>query len=131
MANEGDFREDNVDRTTTAASPLNRLRVVADLKSAGVFAAAGARSFSIRRATAEIVYESASILDREANTRLIYDDGRSRDKGVEPDGVALLKIGSRTFAFIGLERTTKSAVAVFDITDLEDVHFLDMIGDRW
>ena len=41
--------------------------------------------------------------------------------------VALLKIGSRTFAFIGLERTTKSAIAVFDITDLEAVRFLDMI----
>jgi len=128
MANEGDFREDNVDRTTTgAAAPLNRLRIVNDLKSAGVFAAAGARSFSIRRTNGEIVYDSGSILDREANNRLVYDDGRSRDKGVEPEGVALLKIGSRMFAFIGLERTTKSAVAVFDITDLGDVRFLDMI----
>lgn len=128
MANEGDFREDNVDRTTTgAAAPLNRLRVVNDLKTTGVFAAAGARSFSIRRTDGEIVYDSGSTLDREAQERLIYDDGRSRDKGVEPEGVALLKIGSRTFAFIGLERTTKSAIAVFDITDLEAVRFLDMI----
>jgi hypothetical protein len=46
---------------------------------------------------------------------------------VEPEGVALLKIGSRTFAFVGLERTTKTAVAVFDITDLDDVRFVDMI----
>jgi DNA-binding beta-propeller fold protein YncE len=126
-ANEGDFREDNVDRTTTgAASPLDRLRIVNDLKSTGFFAA-GARSFSIRRTDGEIVYDSGSTLDREANKRLVYDDGRSRDKGVEPEGVALLKIGSRTYAFIGLERTTKSAVAVFDITDLDDVRFLDMI----
>jgi DNA-binding beta-propeller fold protein YncE len=128
MANEGDFREDNVDRTTTgAAAPLNRLRVVNDLKTTGVFAAAGARSFSIRRTDGEIVYDSGSTLDREAQKRLIYDDSRSRDKGVEPEGVALLKIGSRTFAFIGLERVTKSAIAVFDITDLEAVRFLDMI----
>jgi len=127
MANEGDFREDNVDRVAAgAASPLDRLRVVADLRSAGLFAA-GARSFSIRRADGEIVYDSGSILDREANRRLIYDDGRSRDKGVEPEGVALLKIGSRTFAFVGLERTTKSAIAVFDITDLGAVSFVDMI----
>ena len=127
MANEGDFREDNVDRVAAgAASPLDRLRVVADLRSSGLFAA-GARSFSIRRTNGEIVYDSGSILDREANRRLIYDDGRSRDKGVEPEGVALLKIGSRTFAFVGLERTTKTAVAVFDITDLDDVRFVDMI----
>jgi DNA-binding beta-propeller fold protein YncE len=135
MANEGDFREDNADRVAAgtavggvpgAAPPLDRLRVVRDLRTTGLFAA-GARSFSIRRTDGEIVYDSGSILDREANQRLIYDDGRSRDKGVEPEGVALMKIGSRTFAFIGLERTTKSAVAVFDITDLDDVRFLDMI----
>ncbi len=126
-ANEGDFREDNVDRVAAgAASPLDRLRVVADLKSSGLFAA-GARSFSIRRADGELVYDSGSILDREAHKRSIYDDGRSRDKGVEPEGVALLKIGARTFAFIGLERTTKSAVAIFDITDLDAVTFVDMI----
>src|SRR4030095_10297195 len=37
MANEGDFREDNVDRVAAgAASPLDRLRVVADLRSSGL-----------------------------------------------------------------------------------------------
>jgi hypothetical protein len=127
MANEGDFREDDGDRVAAnGTSPLDRLRVVRDLRSSGLFAA-GARSFSIRRADGELVYDSGSILDRQAHKRLIYDDGRSRDKGVEPEGVALLKIGERTFAFIGLERTTKSAVAIFDITDLNAVTFLDMI----
>jgi len=126
-ANEGDFREDNVDRVAAgAASPLDRLRVVKDLTTSGLYAA-GARSFSIRRADGELVYDSGSILDRQAHKHLIYDDGRSRDKGVEPEGVALLKIGERTFAFIGLERTTKSAVAIFDITHLDAVTFLDMI----
>ena len=129
MANEGDFREDNVDRVAAGGtSPLDRLRVVKELKDSGSgLFAAGARSFSIRRADGELVYDSGSILDREAHKRSIYDDGRSRDKGVEPEGVALLKIGERTFAFIGLERTTKSAVAIFDITDLDAVTFLDMI----
>jgi hypothetical protein len=127
MANEGDFREDNVDRVAAGGtSPLDRLRVVRDLRSSGLFSA-GARSFSIRRADGELVYDSGSILDREAHERLIYDDGRSRDKGVEAEGVALLDIGSRTYAFIGLERTTKSAIAIFDITDLNNVSFVDMI----
>ncbi len=127
MANEGDFREDNVDRAASgAASPLDRLRVVKDLTGSGLFAA-GARSFSIRRTNGDVVYDSGSILDREAQARLVYDDGRSRDKGVEPEGVALMKIGARTFAFIGLERTTKSTIAIFDITDLDDVSFVDMI----
>ena len=131
MANEGDFREDNVDRSPAssfgAAAPLDRLRVSNRDSSPGNLFAAGARSFSIRRTDGTIVYDSGSILDREAHARLVYDDGRSRDKGVEPEGVALLDIGPRTYAFIGLERTTKSTVAVFDITDLRDVTFVDMI----
>jgi DNA-binding beta-propeller fold protein YncE len=127
MANEGDFREDNADRVAAgAAPPLDRLRVVRDLRTSGLFSA-GARSFSIRRTDGTLIYDSGNILDVEAHKRLVYDDGRSRDKGVEPEGVALLDIGSRTYAFIGLERTTTSTVAIFDITDLRKVSFVDMI----
>ena len=82
MANEGDFREDNDDRSAAstfgAVSPLDRVRVSNRDSSSGNLYAAGARSFSIRRADGELVYDSGSILDREAHARLIYDDGRSR-----------------------------------------------------
>jgi hypothetical protein len=74
-----------------------------------------------------LIWDSGSTLDREAQARLIYDDGRSRDKGVEPEGIALLELGFRTYAFVGLERTTKSAVAIFDISDPWNGRFLDMI----
>jgi len=47
----------------------------------------------------------------------ICDDGRSDNKGVEPEGLALLHVKGRVPAFIGLERTLKAAIAVFDITD--------------
>jgi DNA-binding beta-propeller fold protein YncE len=131
MANEGDFREDNADRSAAsdfgADFPLDRLRVSNRDSSDGNLYAAGARSFSIRRTDGELVYDSGNILDREAHARLVYDDGRSRDKGVEPEGVAVRKIGSRTFAFVGLERATTAAVAIFDITDLNAVTFVDMI----
>jgi choice-of-anchor I-like protein len=131
LANEGDFREDNVDRSAAstfgAVSPLDRLRVSNKDSSVGNLFAAGARSFSIRDEDGNLVYDSGSLLDREANARGIYDDGRSRDKGVEPEGVALLDIGGRTYAFIGLERTTASAVAIFDVTNPRRVSFVDMI----
>ena len=131
MANEGDFREDDADRSAAgslgAISPLNNLRISNTDSSAGDLYAAGARSFSIRDADGKLIYDSGSILDKEAYALGIYDDGRSRDKGVEPEGVEVIKIGDRTFAFIGLERTTKSAVAVFDITDPTHVNYLDMI----
>jgi hypothetical protein len=131
MANEGDFREDNVDRvaasTLGGVAPYNRLRVVATESSAGNLYAAGARSFSIRGPNGALIYDSGSLLDRAAHARGIYDDGRSRDKGVEPEGVALLDLGWKTFAFIGLERTTKASVAVFDISNPWNVRFLDLI----
>jgi hypothetical protein len=133
MANEGDFREDDGDRspasTFGAVAPLDRLRVSNKDSTAEPLnlLAAGARSFSIRGPNGGLVYDSGSILDVEAHKRGIYADGRSRDKGVEPEGVALLEVGHRTFAFIGLERTTQSAVAVFDITSPFDVQFVDMI----
>jgi len=131
MANEGDFREDNADRSAAssfgAAAPLDRLRVSNRDSSAGNLFATGARSFSIRTTNGELVYDSGGILDREAHARQVYDDGRSRDKGVEPEGVALLKIDGRTFAFIGLERATTAAVAVFDITEPSETVFVEMI----
>ena len=133
MANEGDFREDNNDRATagnapySAAAPLDRLRISNRDSSPGNLYAAGARSFSIRDTEGTLVYDSGSILDREAHERGVYDDGRSRDKGVEPEGVALTEIAGRTYAFVGLERATTAAVAVFDITEPAKATFVDMI----
>lgn len=137
MANEGDFREDDVDRTAAsnfgASAPLANLRVSNTDSSTGNLFVAGARSFSIRDADGNLVYDSGDILDKQSALRGIYDDGRSRDKGVEPEGVDLLEIGNRLYAFIGLERTTQGAVAIFDITDPANASFVDMIvtpGDR-
>ncbi len=144
MANEGDFREDDGDRVAAsiaglgASAPLNNLRVSATDSSAGNLFAAGGRSFSIRTVDGDLVYDSGEILDREAMALGIYNDARSRDKGVEPEGVEVMQIAGRTFAFIGLERTaynnddtdiTKrvAAIAVFDITDPAQSSFVRML----
>jgi hypothetical protein len=131
MANEGDFREDDGDRSAAsglgAVAPLANLRVSNADSSPGNLYAAGARSFSIRDEAGGLVYDSGDILDKKAAELGIYDDGRSRDKGVEPEGVALLDIAGRTYAFIGLERTLKAAVAVFDITEPSKAAYIDMI----
>lgn len=131
MANEGDTREDDGDKKRASAigvtGELARLNISTPESAASDLYTFGARSFSIRDAEGNLVYDSGSLLDAEAIARGIYDDSRSDDKGVEPEGVALLDIGGRTYAFIGLERTTKSAVAVFDITDPHQVSFIDMI----
>lgn len=137
MANEGDFREDDADRSAASSlggtGSLANLRVSNTDSSAGDLYAAGARSFSIRDANGALVYDSGEILDRESMALGIYDDGRSRDKGVEPESVELLAIGDHTFAFVGLERTTSAAIAVFDVTDPANSSFVKLLvtdGDR-
>lgn len=142
MANEGDSRDngssDGEDERRGSAgsasvelvpedSLLGRL-VMSNVESArDNLVSFGGRSFSIRDADGAIVFDSGNRLDAEAIRRGLYDHGRSDNKGVEPEGVALLAIEGRTLAFIGLERALKSAVAIYDITDPRDVHFMDMI----
>jgi hypothetical protein len=132
MTNEGDFREDDGDRSAAsgligAGLPLSNLRISNTDSSAGNLFAAGARAFSFRDKTGNIVFDSGDFLDKKADELGLYDDGRSRDKGVEPEGLALLDLGGRTYAFVALERTLTSAVAIFDITDPTNVSFVDMI----
>jgi len=88
----------------------------------------GPRSFAIyNAATGAQVYESKNLIesivladptwgpffnaDSESNTL----KNRSRSKGPEPEGVAVGKIGSRTFAFIALERV--GGVMAFEVTN--------------
>lgn len=143
MANEGDARDngsgDSEDERRGSAgnasieyvpdgSELGRLTLSnVDSARSGPLVKFGAHSFSIRDADGRIVFDSGSQLDREAIRLGIYDDGRSDNKGVEPEGVALLRVKGRTLAFIGLERTLVSAFAVYDITDPKRARFLDMI----
>lgn len=142
MANEGDTREDELDKRrisqvseldASVTDDLDRLSIATTDSTPGNIVTFGGRSFSIRNEAGNLIYDSGNLLDAEAVKRGIYDDGRSDDKGVEPEGVTLLDIGGRTYAFVGLERTLKSAVAIFDITNPNQVSFIDMIvtpGDR-
>ncbi|MDP3088151.1 MAG: choice-of-anchor I family protein [Methylotenera sp.] len=132
MANEGDTREDDGDKvraTTVSGTPtdLKRLNISSTDSTPGNLVTFGARSFSIRDESGNIVFDSGSILDAKAIELGIYDDGRSDDKGVEPEGVEIMVIGDRTYAFIGLERTTKSAVAIFDVTNPANASLVDVI----
>lgn len=132
MANEGDTREDDGDKaraSTLAGTPsdLKRLNISTADSTPGNLVTFGGRSFSIRDEAGNIVFDSGNQLDAKAIELGIYDDARSDDKGVEPEGVDLKEIGGRMYAFIGLERTTKGAVAVYDVTDPSQASFVDMI----
>ncbi len=110
----------------------------------------GARSFSIWDADGGLVWDSGAEIEKFlaspecmlGSARNIpcatwfnsgHDkggnlDGRSSAKGPEPEGVALGKIGNKTFAFIGLERM--GGVLVYDITTPTAPKRVDYLNTR-
>ena len=114
----------------------------------------GSRSISIFNGeTGELVWDSwmtDTIAGKGYNTSLqniaeyagIYDDGRSDDKGVEPESVVIVQYGENKYAVASLERTDAGdkvdsitgintsdveeggLLVVYDVTDLTDVDFI-------
>jgi len=91
----------------------------------------GARSFSIWDANGNIVFDSGDEISKKValyepelfNQSAGEMDGRSGNKGAEPEALAVGKIGDKTYAFIGLER--QNAIMVYDITVPTDAKFVD------
>lgn len=98
----------------------------------------GARSFSIRRADGKLVFDSgdefeqitAAALPASFNTSNDDNDfdGRSDDKGPEPEGLTLGKIDGRSYAFIGLERV--GGFMVYDVSQPKAPCFIDYVQNR-
>ncbi|WP_206046855.1 choice-of-anchor I family protein [Mangrovimicrobium sediminis] len=86
----------------------------------------GARSFSIWDEEGTLVYDSGSDIEAIVATYSdAYDDGRSDNKGPEPEGVEIGRVGKRSFAFIGLERTDQ--VLVFDVSEPSAPVFMQLL----
>lgn len=77
----------------------------------------GGRSFSILDANGAQVFDSGDMIEMIVASQFpaLLDDTRSDNKGPEPEGVTVAKIGARTFAFIGLERSHMTLA--FDVTN--------------
>ncbi|MBC7949494.1 MAG: choice-of-anchor I family protein [Chitinophagaceae bacterium] len=76
----------------------------------------GARSFSVWNGNnGQLLFDSGNELEKKAIDASKYDDGRSDDKGVEPEGITLGYVGKRTIAFVGMERA--DLVALYDVSD--------------
>ena len=110
----------------------------------------GARSFSIWNANGGLVWDSGAAIERflaSSDCRLgsarntpcatYFNSGhnegnaldsRSDAKGPEPEGLAVGKIGNKTFAFIGLERI--GGVLVYDITNPAAPTRVDYLNTR-
>ncbi len=161
LANEGDERDypGFSERTTVGAVKLDptvfpnatflqnnlnlgRLRItntrgIVDGRYTELFAF-GARSFSIRKTSGELVWDSGDDFEwitAMANPRwfnVSHDnntfDDRSRSKGPEPEGVVMGKAYGRDYAFIGLERV--GGVIVYDVSDPFAPVFVDYFNRR-
>lgn len=98
----------------------------------------GARSFTIWNTDIQRVYDSGDELERRTtsltnvNFNASHDnntlDGRSAAKGPEPEGVVVGKFGTRTFAFVGLERV--GGVMVYDISNPAAASFVTYLNTR-
>ena len=110
----------------------------------------GARSFSIRDADGALVWDSGDAFEQYiASTECMlganrdipcadyfnsnHDEGdvfdnRSDNKGPEPEGVTIGKLGEKTFAFIGLERM--GGVMAWDVTDPAAPEMVDYLNTR-
>ncbi|RMH28523.1 MAG: alkaline phosphatase [Planctomycetota bacterium] len=111
---------------------LGRLRVtrtLGDTDGDGDFDALyafGGRGFSIRDTDGRLVFDSGpqfELITALQNPETFNTDdspeagfeSRSPERGPEPEAIAAGRIGDRTYAFIGMERT--SSIVVYDITE--------------
>lgn len=86
----------------------------------------GGRGFSIFNATnMQLVHDSGNNLEQEVIKAGIYDDARSDDKGVEPEGVTIGWMNGKPVAFIAMERV--DAIGVYDLTTPAAPQFLQII----
>ncbi|PSN18849.1 alkaline phosphatase [filamentous cyanobacterium CCP5] len=98
----------------------------------------GGRSFSIWDEDGNLVFDSGDALEQitaealpdqfNANNDENGIDDRSDNKGPEPEGVTIGKIGDRVFAFITLERI--GGIVTYDITDPANPVFQNYVNNR-
>ena len=98
----------------------------------------GGRSFSIWSNDVSRVFDSGD--DLEQRTKALPNvafnashdnntlDSRSTSKGPEPEGVAVAQFGTKTYAFVGLERV--GGVMVYDVTNPGSVTFVNYLNTR-
>ena len=79
----------------------------------------GGRGFTIFSPFGAVLFDSGVELELIVAAGGLYDDGRSDSKGTEPEGIEIGAYHDHTYLFVGMERATPGAVAVYRITGNE------------
>ncbi|WP_417388095.1 choice-of-anchor I family protein [Gimesia sp.] len=127
-----------------APTALGRLMVTSsngDADGDGLYEAIysfGGRSFSIRNAEGELLYNNGNEFERIIANRFPKSfnadhesndvDDRSDNKGPEPEGLVVGMIEGRPVAFIGMER--HSGIMVYDLANPKQPVFCDYVVTR-
>ncbi len=98
----------------------------------------GARSFSILDANGTMLFDSGDKIEQIikanympttsctlATANCLWDDGRSDNKGPEPESAVVGQVGSDTLLFLGLERS--NAIMVWNLNDRTAPSFVEML----
>ncbi|MEZ4924835.1 MAG: DUF839 domain-containing protein [Saprospiraceae bacterium] len=96
----------------------------------------GARSFSIFDIYGNLVYDSGNDFEtiiKFTEPEIFNEDegefdGRSDDKGPEPEAIEIATIDGYNYAFVGFER--QSTIVVYDITDPTNPEFVTYYNNR-
>jgi DNA-binding beta-propeller fold protein YncE len=123
-AHGADWQSNNDKLNRLTVSKSGDLDGDGDLDQVQVF---GARSFSVFNSSGTMIFDSGDQLEQiiKAQYPTLWDDGRSDNKGPEPESAVMGKVNGRDILFLGLERS--NAVMVWDMTDLNNVMFLEML----
>ena len=123
---------------------LGRLNIITDLglNDAGdcyeELVAFGARSFSVWTTDGKLVADSGDEFERltaeavpeffNSNHSESNLEGRSDDKGPEPEALTIGEVGETTYAFVGFERI--GGIAAFDLSDPGTPKFATYFNNR-
>jgi hypothetical protein len=98
----------------------------------------GTRSFTIWNSDLKQVFDSGAQIEQitaarspalfNSNHKDNSPDGRSDDKGPEPEGVTVSELWGTNYAFIGLERF--SGIMIYDLSNPKAPRFVDLLSNR-
>jgi hypothetical protein len=86
----------------------------------------GGRGFSIWSLTGELVWSDDGQTEQQAAAAGFYPDGESDKRGIEIEGIATGRFGSRDFAFAASEKG--SFLAIYDISNAYAPEFVQILS---
>lgn len=85
----------------------------------------GSRGFTVFDKKGNVVFESAESFEHTLLAAGHYNEGRSENKGVEPEAIEYGKYGKKEFLFVASERA--NAIAVYEVGKKGDVEFHQLL----